>query len=772
MVIDGHTPGIVQTRSQPWQYNFGLIGDVLASKQNQFDTAFLGIQKLRKEALSIQFLNNKEQEKVDSFNQKVGQFFDNVSDYGDLSDSGLLAQYTSLFNEIGSDKNMIQRYRKDSQLRQGLMEVEEKRNADDPFKAGYHPINHANYMRRLEKYRSADLDKGDVEVAPYTNYVDINTEVQKLVRQIPQKKFVRDRQMGNGYIERRTYAGRDPNQVRNVVAQYLQGNGSAQLREQAEYYYNNSVQTPEDQQFLYGQHQSRINEGIRQYDAEIQRLEGQMVGMTGDELTQTSQQLAQMQEARANLTTQQMSFHEFASQSDEEHISQMYGLEVRDSIAGLTDAYGGYAESVTYEPDRAFLALQNYNLDVEKYRTDTAFKQQELTLDQQKIQAEIQAANAAAGIPTQGSFQNLALNNPTTLDPLRTYDILEETVSNMANALANPFTTHPDGRMTVDPAVASAIPKMWDTNRIPAEMQGNIFVRAYHKALNDARRMGKDREAAQEYAHNNVVSILSSPQDEKEIALFNEHQDMLANQKSLANIMERATNSGDPAKYMEQSEYAQAFRYNRYYVNPDYWKANKAERAAAEQMRGSIANDVTNIIGIGHQNNVSGEFRDMELLDRISPDQIDQVEIHTNGDVEIVFNESLFEAGVGEPGDSDYRAPGPLYNRYYASEEEGLVVHKPVGRTMRVNVPSRSTRNLHKSLGLYIDHEPQTRYVSTANGPVAYDIVQDIDGTYMFRVNGMTEGLPNADRNGWVSTKTTSPERMIDEVRNTIQRTN
>ncbi|MGL5077926.1 MAG: hypothetical protein ACRDBG_19150, partial [Waterburya sp.] len=60
-------------------------------KQSSYDQAYAGLEQLKKQALDIRFLNEKEQSKVDDFNKSVSSLFDSKKgEFGDLSRNEVL----------------------------------------------------------------------------------------------------------------------------------------------------------------------------------------------------------------------------------------------------------------------------------------------------------------------------------------------------------------------------------------------------------------------------------------------------------------------------------------------------------------------------------------------------------------------------------------------------------------------------------------------------------------------------------------------------------
>lgn len=768
MIVGAYTPGIVVSQSRPYEHNLDLVASVLQGKQTQFDTAYLGLQKLRKESLNIQFINDKEQGKVDAFNQKMDQFFQNTEEFGDLSNNSLLTRYTSLFNEIGQDSSLISRFQKEKEYRKELQAVEQKRLSKDPQKAGFHPINYQNYLSRIQAYKDADLDTQEVSVAPYTDYVDLQGEMLKLIKEVPTEKFVREEQLGNGYVVKKTYAGRNPEKVNAIISSFLKGKGATQLREEAEFTMRNMGE--QERSLLYSLHAQRVDEQIQNLDSQIDKAKEDMVGLIGDELTQATQKAQQLMDARTSLQSQVYDEDEFSRMADKDMLQLMVGMQAQDVQRSMSNTYGGYAVSQEIEPDIAFLRLQDYQLSLNKFRVDTQFKQARLSIDQQELSIKQAKARQESiqSDPNTSTIEFLQTADPTRLNEDVTYKALEGMVMNLSTSLKNPFLTSPDGKMSVDEGYQHVPEEIWRNNKEPRSLSNNPYVVAYGMLLAEGKRMGKSKEAAMRYAHANVERVFNNPRNEREINVYNQLQDTLGNQRKLAELMETASKSGDPTAYMEQLPTAMALQYRRVLVDPEVW-GDKRQKDGAKNYRAKISSEVTNVIDLDSPNN--RQFEGMNYVQRIDPLLIKEIEVRPNGDVELHMDPEASLGPRGDVGDNNYRPAGPLHNGYYSYiDENGITQHQPIeNNIIRANVPSRSILNAHTRLGLSVGMTPTNYKVWSNRGPVDYQIVKDTDGSYLYRIIGITEQYDGADSQGWIRT-TSSPEEIKEAINSRINK--
>jgi len=221
-------------------------------KQQEYDTVFSNLSNLRDQSLGIRFLNSKEQKKIDAFNTQLQSKLSG-GDLGDLSDGKVAAGYYSMFDTLTKDNKLISRFRADAKYQEEMLRVEQKRASKDPTKAGFHPVNYQNYMARLDDYINSDLDTEEgaaVTVSPYVDYVNYGKEIGALMKQVPIKKFSSSR-AENGYIIKDNYEGRDPQEVKAVVSDFMSGPGAAQAREEAEFAFRKAKGNPFFQQTVY-----------------------------------------------------------------------------------------------------------------------------------------------------------------------------------------------------------------------------------------------------------------------------------------------------------------------------------------------------------------------------------------------------------------------------------------------------------------------------------------------------------------------------------------
>ena len=746
MIIDGFTPGIVTSRAQPYEYNFELIANVLGGKQSQFNQAYEGLNNLRRQSLSIQFLNKSAQSKVDQYNEQVGKFFQETQELGDLSNPKIARQYANLFQGIASDRELISAYHKDRKIQAELKAVEDMKTSSDPAKAGFHPINYAVYLNHIQEYMDTDYTKAG-EVSSYVPYVDINKEMAVLMREIPIEKSrdtIRDGQGGMVVIDR---TGRNPMRVQAKAVEYLQSKGYPQLRQQAEYYFNTTIRDEDDRLNLYSEYSRHIDNQLALAEQQKTSLQGQIPNLKDQELLRASQELAELDSRMSQLRSQQMSPEEYLSLDKDNMIDHMVQIQMGESIGAYTNTYGGYAESKTYEPDRVTLELMKLQQDQVQFEAnyELELRKEERLSKEAEAKTSTQVTNGQ--IPP--SLTQSAVNDPTTVDMGSLMATLNGSHQDIQKSLANPLVGI-YGEMVVP-----KLDGMWQGDSIPAGFENNFYMQALQIAMDDARKNGMTKQAGLQYAQREAERILKSPRNAREVQVYNAYTDAKANQEALAEFIKQARESGNPTQYLKDRNMVFAFQYGRTIVDPALWNTTD-QKAAAANYRNYVWNQVKNNIGFKAPDNNRREFSNMNYVSDLPIDMIESIETRANGNVTLTFKPEAFAEST------DNKPAGPLNDAYVSiRSKDGLYEpQKFDGRSLTVTVPQMATTDFSKNLGIYIYQQPQTRYaINKDNQPVPFDIYRNTAGMLEYRVNG----------GKWVETKYTTPEGLIDLIRSHIQ---
>ena len=749
MIVDGFTPGIVTSRAQPFEYNFELIANVLSNKQQQYNVAYEGLNNLKRQALNIRFLNKSAQQRIDDKNNEIGSYFNNVRDLGDLSNPQIAQNYAKLFESISGDRELITAYHKDNKIQAELAAVEKMRTSADPTKAGYHAMHHETYLRRIQNYMDEDY-RSTGEVKPYVPYIDVNKEMAVLMREVPIEKTkdtVRDGQGGLIVTER---TGRNPNRVQAKAVEYLQSKAYPQIKEQAEYYFHNTIQDNEDKAYLHGQYQRHIDGQLALLEGQKTDLESRIPSMQGQELVMASQQLAEADQQMASLRAKQMPVEDYLSLDDDELIDHMVQIQMNESVSAYTNTYGGYAESKTYEPDRVTLELMKMQQDQVQFEANYNLDVAELEL--KRNDAAITASGGAN--PTNPALPPVsitggAVNDPTTVDMGSVLSTLNSSHQQIQKELANPLIGV-YGEMT--------IPKlglMWEGDDIPPGFENNYYMKALQIGMDEARKNGMNKDAGIKFAKEQADRILKTPSTPREVQIYNQYTDAQANQEAMAEFIKQARSSGNVTQYLKDRNMTFGFQYGRTIVDPSLWNSADQKESAATY-RNYVWNQVKNNIGFKAPDNNRAEFAKMNYVSDLPVDMITSIENRANGDVTLTFKEEAFAEG------SDNKPGGPL-RESYVSVKSANGTYEPrkfEGRSITIPVPQMATTEFSKNLGLYVNQKPQTRYAINRDGQaVPFEIYRNSAGTLEYRVNGTK----------WIDTKYTTPEGLIELIRSHIQ---
>ena len=379
MTISPYQRGITTLKTEAYTNNIELASKVLLHKQQSFDKAYAGINKLRREALDIHFINKESGKKIKAFNEGINKEFGDLDgELGDLSNRNLVKSYTDKFNVIGQDLDLIANYKKDSSYQAELLNIQSKRDSANPKENGYNYKNAANYSRRLKKWENAKLSEtSDISIKPYTNYVDYDDAIREATKDILVEEYSHDHDLGNGMIETRTFKGKDPNKVLEIVNAKLGSEAAAQVREEAEFdFYNNN--NPEFKEQIYRDSQAQINNSKRGLEAQHTKLKTYAKKLKGTELENVSGKIAQIEESIISLDKQLITFDKFSEKSEDDVINMYTSLYSGKLSQGYSEALGGMRESRSLKTNQAYWNLLNFNEKVRNNNRNYDLNVQEL----------------------------------------------------------------------------------------------------------------------------------------------------------------------------------------------------------------------------------------------------------------------------------------------------------------------------------------------------------------------------------------------------------
>lgn len=391
MIISPYQSSIVQYDLKPFQVNLDLVANVLDTKQKQFDTTYKHIQSLKRQALNINFLNKKKQSKVDTYNKQIDNYFTSLNEeFGDLSNPAIANGHIKIFNQLGKDTSLLNRYKTDSKLQQEYKQTVALSRSKDPVKAGFHPLNFANYQRRLNDYANMDLDQYATQnptspnptVKGYTKYIDIWEGAKEAALDVPEEEITRFIQDGKGGMIKQTTKMRDPIKVQQVISQYLSSNGATQLAEEAEYFHYANRNNPQYHQELYDQSQTMLQ-------GQKLNLQNQIKALKQYPITDVAPQIAQLESQIKDIDIKLASPNDFMNKTDEQLVNYLQGVHANETVGKMTNAYSYKNTSQEWDADPVYWESMKLQRLYNKDAFDMQYKREDLALKRLKIMAEL-----------------------------------------------------------------------------------------------------------------------------------------------------------------------------------------------------------------------------------------------------------------------------------------------------------------------------------------------------------------------------------------------
>lgn len=363
MKISAYQNDVVAPMFRNAKLNLDLASKVLLSKQQQFDQNYQALQNLKADSLSIKFLNKASQSKIDAYNSQIAKDFPDISSGNfDLSNSDITSKYMNNFKRIANDTELINNFKKDRQVQQSLQSLNDMKNQKDPLKAGYHPINEANFMNEVQSYIDATGDISNMNVS-YTPYIDTTKEMASLTKTIPKEKnqSFQMTQDGMGIIKITT-VGKSKSSILAASQKYYTGRGSGQMREEAKYNYNqikdNDAKKSEIQSNYYDMLDNQLKDNENRID-ELRKYKPK----TDHEQAQVAQQIANLEQINGQLENKQEQLLDPSNFSDDEQwLNWMTDYHTHQAIERDVATYGQEAVSYEYEENPVYTNLKDWEL--------------------------------------------------------------------------------------------------------------------------------------------------------------------------------------------------------------------------------------------------------------------------------------------------------------------------------------------------------------------------------------------------------------------------
>ena len=769
----GYNYQVVRPQYKADIQNTELIAHVMMQKQQQYDQTYEDIKGLQRQSLGIRFINKKSQEKIDMFNENISRQF-STDEFGDLSESKVADRFYQMFDKIGQDKVLINNYKKDSSYQEMIRSVELKKSAKDPAKAGFGNINYSNFMRRVTDYSNLDLDSPEnhnYQLRQYNDYIDMNKELADRIKTVPIKKFI-TQDMENGYIVSKIHEGRDPNDVRDMVKDYMETRGVTQMNELAEYTYNRAKDDPSFQSSIYNDHVD--------YNMRNQKEIGKRLSDNADELALTTdpKKIADLSQEKAilesNLAAVQLTLKsptEYFNRDKDEVINDMAGILTYDSVIGNTSQYGGYAISKKIEPDSTFLQLQRMKQSGEQFNEQMKLNYAKYNLDVLKTNASIESDKLAAEENTAKSgnsatkaaaisagYSYISASDPTHIDFVSTIEAADATLTKLYTQQTNFLSTgltHGDLKVNNGEDVGLKLlikPDVLDGNQY---YKDSPYLRAWKVAFNDLHKTHPQfidylekppttneqwdkLKEANAVINAKVTQMMTRPANREEAQFANHLQDINANKQSLEDFMKDAASSGDPAKYVRDKQnikiYANAV-YDFEVPKDSDPKIKRASAALQQTFRPSFENNLDIPYGVyteGSKNLNPTEwnniYNDKARARTVPYDEVRKVETGPDGTIRVFFNENAFQQYVVKDEDGnaivDNKRAGVLSgsDAYYSVRNDKGSYDKVTRDQIQAigyleyKDQSFSKLNWSNQMGITVGPKPQTRWDVTSDG--------------------------------------------------------
>lgn len=757
----GYNYQVIQPQYRADLQNVDLIAKVLMHKQREFDVAYQGVRDLQKQSLGINFINKKEQGRIDAFNEKVNKYFAD-GEFGDLSDMKTAQKYYSLFDEIGNDTTLISKYRQDATYQDQIRAVEYKRMSKDPAKAGFGAINYDNFMARVSEYSKMDLDSPDAQgyvLRPYTDYVDVNKELGERMKQVPIKKFSVP-SVENGYLVTKQYEGRDPDAVKAVTEEYMATRGITQMREQAEYTARRAMADPRFQETIYNDHVTYNTNAQASIRKELDKLQEEIPKLTDpNQIKEYSQRQAKLESDLSSLTLDLKNPEDYFARDQDAIINDITQITIQDAILSSTQSYGGYSVSTKVEPDRTFLELEKMRQRATEFNIVEGRKNRELEQDaaiqSAKLAADGSTATTATGTsdgmtPRDPGLSYISVSDPTHISYVSTIKDAEGTLTKLYAQQANFLEqglSHGDTKLSGEDTGLSLLidPKMLDNNPYYAE---SPYLRAYKVALDElytknptlADYIGKrpkdntgwDRlKEANRILTSRVKQIMEKPANREEAQFANHLQDVNANVLSLQEFMIEANASGDPESYIANKQNVKIYS-NAVYDFDLPENPTKAQKQKVNEMETLFRPSFENYLDVPAAEYNSGstrltseewnaQFVDSNRVRNLPFGQVRKVETGVDGTLKVFFKPEAFQSVVN--GDTkDLTKSGVLSNddAYFMVKMDNKYVRVSKSDIqakgyLEMKDPKFNRLNWSNQMGFTVGAKPQKRWDFSAD---------------------------------------------------------
>ena len=736
MIVSAYTNNLQPAKFDPYVRNTELITQTLLTKQKLYDETYKGIQGLKQQALSINFLNKSQQAKVDRYNTEINDYFSKMgNDLGDLTDPKIATQITSMFERIGSDVELVNNYRKDKKYQDMLRDVEAKKNSKDPAKAGFNSTYYSNFLRRVEEYSNLDMNdpaSKDFVLKPYTEYVDVNKESTALAKSVAIKKFDTEKVLNNGYKQVIRREGRDPNEVRAAMQEYYTSVGLPHIQEEAEAIYHNMKDNPDAKERTFLEYNSYKNERLRQINEQKNAANLQI--KEGKNVEENALMISRLDEKLAEINTGPTSYEEFFNRPSQFIIEDIAGQKLQDTIQAKSEAFGGYAVTEKYEPDPVYMQYLNlkhkaeqFNANLELDKANLQEKQRHnIAMENKESDGSSSSSKSNTGAgPSDGNvtFQTEDASKVQPFSVHSEYSLpkLKELVKKGYSSQVNIFKDGLEGKtaeilgyeMMKNPKSLDANPYYKDSPYVKAYKLVVDNIRGNNAAYLDI--MEKDaidnsdwdnKKIVMKYINDEVERIIKEPKTKREIEISNSMQDLNAQMNSLGDFMKRVNESGNPEKFIKEYPAFNIMLMGK--VELDVKDKTGKDKAEIVSRRDDIASSLHEVLGT----NISGDNN--QVVD-IPKQAMTYAQRAFDGTVRVWVKPEIFEGTVVKESDEDGNVKEvvvpKLRGKYIVIDNKKIPIETiQEQKYIEFKDAKYATSNPMTQLSLMMSTKPQTRW--------------------------------------------------------------
>jgi len=236
--ISEYSQGLAFPNYKETNFDPTLDLTILAKKRQEYEKVAATIDNLQQKALSIDLLNKDGIGKLSAYNQEIQQTLN--GDLGDLTDSNVQAKISGLFSKIAGDVSLVGVAKGTRAIRQEMALIEKAKMTKDGAVA-YNAQNEAvfyGYEGGVNDFMNASAEEAASMTTPkYVPYKDITQKYLNLKKEAKafEDSEVRQKSLGNGYMEYKSYKGLSETKARAMVLGTWNADDEAQLEVQSKY---------------------------------------------------------------------------------------------------------------------------------------------------------------------------------------------------------------------------------------------------------------------------------------------------------------------------------------------------------------------------------------------------------------------------------------------------------------------------------------------------------------------------------------------------------